>query len=151
MQKEDIIIKKAPIEIKIPQEFPYSDSQYVGVWHQTFTVPIVTKSHSHSLRIAGMITGCGIGQCYGLAGLGIFFDDEELTPRLMQEALKQVRANGIGAIIGTLGETYYKSNVKFLKVLEKIEFKEVAEYNNWAHGTNYMQKAFILKLHKTII
>ena len=47
----------------------------------------------------------------------------------------------IGSIITTVGDKYYTN--PFIKVLEELEFKNVAEYRNPRHGRGSSQRLYI--------
>lgn len=100
-----------------------------GFWHPASTFKYV--------EVAGTITGCGLAQLSGVA---------TLTEEVLDEIKEQYQADGVGAIICTLGQAYYDEEPKLLK----LGFELLKEYHNYRHedmdGETYLQRLYILTL-----
>ena len=108
--------------------------------YQTFSGSGAAGYYS-SLRICGLMTGCGAGQISGLASI------TESRVKEYQELLKQVKkaskATGMGMLVGTLGQAYWSSSHN--AVLE-CGFVQIGEYANYRHGQGggYKQRMYAL-------
>ena len=115
------------------QEFKEYDAG--GTWHQRYTI---TK-FGCILNIAGLITGCGLAQIYGISNI-----DPNVTKEDFLKELEPLKKDGAGGLIATLGKSYYIHEDKLLK----LGFELLSEYNNYRHSStgSYKQKLYLLKL-----
>jgi hypothetical protein len=120
--------QKEIIDIKDYKDF--------GTWHTN--LPFITIGNTR-LIVKGMITGCGIAQLHGVANLSA-----NINPDEFREKFQDIRDNGVGAVICTLGQSYYASEDKLLN----LGFEKLSEYSNYRHGQdgNYKQRLYIYKL-----
>lgn len=132
------LVKKLPVknieglEQGEPAKFPYG-----GTWH-----PLKTKSIKNTaFTVAGMMTGCGIAQMHGVVQL---CDNKGITKEDLLNSLKDIKSDGVGGIIATLGAGYYNREPDLLK----LGFELLSEYANYRHGSDgrYQQKCYMLKL-----
>src|SRR6187399_389811 len=100
-------------------------------WHQT-------RSYNYT-TVCGMNTGCGLAQIHGVVNLCL------LNPIEAREILKKIaddyRNDGAGAILATLGDSYY---ARYEQKLLNLGFKFLREYNNYRHGLGATQRLYIL-------
>lgn len=118
-------------ETKITE--PLKDFKHIGSWHKKWVIPFGIGS----LHIAGMITGCGIAQCYGVSMI-----DPNKTKEDLLKALSVIKSDGVGAIVCTLGHNFYSKEPSLLN----LGFEKLSEYVNYKHSSSYMQRLYILKL-----
>ena len=129
------------IKIEINKENTINDQ-----WH--FNIKIINGGSS--LYLSTNPSGCGQMILHNWAWSG--------TSEQKRESLKYIldiiqNKNGmlpdhpyfsrldIGSIITTVGDKYYTN--PFIKVLEELEFKNVAEYRNPRHGRGSSQRLYI--------
>ncbi len=117
------------------EEKPLNQYKDIGSWHTGSVIPFGISS----LTVRGMITGCGIAQCVGVANI-----DPDKTKEELLTAFKPLKDDGVGAIVCTLGQNYYTHEPKLLK----LGFEFLSEYPNYRHGNDgaYKQRLYILKL-----
>lgn len=129
---DDLVQKKAPPSSeKNAADGSYHEFQDTNRWHQKRIYC------NRKITVCGMITGCGIAQMYGVSDAS----EEELLKEL-PKIKSDFKADGAGAIIATLGKTYYNHEEKLLNV----GFELMKEYPNYRHGLNgsYTQRCYIL-------
>lgn len=112
----------------------------------------ITKPYKHgeynpvlTMSFSGMITGCGLGQIYGIASLRDTDECKKSFNEIMEEYAERVKEGKyakVGGLLGTLGESY-KSVWDYI---EKFGFKQIAEYTNHNHGPSYKQRLYIYEL-----
>ena len=97
------------------------------------------------VNIYRSITGCGLGVIYGLSHFRI--SDREAKGVDHKQALENIMkaSSGFGAIIGTLGEAYYKDSHQ---AILDLGFEQIAEYPNRNHGEKYTQRLYMLRIKK---
>lgn len=85
-----------------------------------------------TVKVCGMMTGCGLVQLYGAS---------VLNQKTLDDVIKDVRGQGAGAIICTLGQSYFQ----YEKNVLELGFTLLKEYNNYLHGAtgNYKQRLYI--------
>jgi hypothetical protein len=119
-----------------------------GSWHGTKTLKfkIMNESYEYSLIFAGMMTGCGLMQVYGMPTYLISNSNMEILKKQLKDFCASLRYNGVGAVIATLGRNYYEKTYHD-KILE-LGFKQIAEYPNYRHGQNgtYRQRLYIYEI-----
>lgn len=112
-----------------------------GTWHTGYTFG---GSYSYC-KLTGVKTGCGLMQLSGYVNLL----HSQVTDDELSEAFNYVKGSlindGVGAVMATNGSDYEddEATVNFLK---KAGFEEVCSYNNYLHGSNYIQRLYICKL-----
>lgn len=102
-------------------------------WHSEITIDLPSKNIY--FRIKNMESGCGsalLYQYHGITNPDIFEEIFTFVANIYKE-------DGAGTIITTLGESYDSWKQLFLK----LNFKNVATYNNYRHGDNYMQHLLV--------
>ena len=129
------------IKIELNKECKTNDQ-----WHSN----IIIRNGSSSLYLSTNPSGCGQMILHNWAWSG--------TSEQKRNSLKYIldiiqNKNGIvpdlpymsfldiGSIITTVGDEYYTN--PFIKVLEELEFKNVAEYRNPRHGRGSSQRLYI--------
>jgi hypothetical protein len=119
-----------------------------GSWHSTKTLKFKVRNESYegSLVFAGMITGCGLMQVYGMPTYLTSNSNMEILKKQLKDLCVSLKYNGVGAVIATLGQNYYES-VYHDKILE-LGFKQIAEYPNYRHEKNgmYKQRLYIYEI-----
>ncbi len=114
-------------------------AEIVGTWHPRKTFRI----GAGSVTVVSTITGCGLCQLYGSSSLSTYTIQEKEKALLDVEKMKaEMKTNGCGLIICTLGNGYYAS---CHKTLLSLGFKEMYEYHNWRHGAEGKQRIYILE------
>lgn len=108
-----------------------------GSWHPNIQLGI--------LNLYGMVTGCGIMQCRGV--MYITKDNFEKTKKDLNDYIEKFKTSniGVGMILCTLGETYYKFPDKEQFVLD-LGFKQLSEYRNYRHSDGYRQRLYGLEI-----
>jgi len=116
-----------------------------GSWHNLRSYKMST---GYTLTVVGMITGCGLAQMRGVST--IQQENIESVKKLFTETiLPTLKACGVGAIICTLGQAYYKKE----EIINQLGFEQISEYSNYCHGKSgaYKQRAYILKIKNEIV
>lgn len=138
IKKKRVVLKKRIIRragLNLPPDTDYKDS---GVWHQRMELRV----NGVYMSVSGMMTGCGVGQIYGISN----YCQGSSSPSKadLHKAFERVKNSGIGAIVATLGASYYKLEPKILA----LGFEFMSEYCNYQHGVDgkYKQKMYIIKL-----
>lgn len=109
---------------------------YIGSWHSRKII----DTGRRSIIVSGTITGCGLMQSYNISSLLIQNDSEEFE--VLQNELRKLKDNGVGAIIMTLGQDFYQYHERALS----FGFELISEYPNYRHRQPYNQRLYIFKL-----
>ena len=106
------------------------------------------------LILVGMLTGCGLAQLKGLAGVSKGCDKKEVL-EVFEQVKTYTRKMGVGAIIATLGESFYLNKLHNTdlegdenrhNLMIELGFEQISEYHNYIHGSQYKQRLYIIKL-----
>lgn len=109
-----------------------------GIWHRNRDFYVKSGGH---LSVRGMITGCGIMQVYGVSSL-----KPEVTKEELKTLFSELKDNGCGAVVCTLGDLYYNPQFQYEQNLLNAGFELLSEYHNYRHGNIAMQRLYIFKL-----
>lgn len=111
-----------------------------GYWHKQCHIDF----EKTKLNFAGLVTGCGLGQIYGISHLAQLIKKNKLTltSSEFKEKFKHQIKDGVGAVICTLGQNFYE----YENIIFELGFELLSEYNNYRHGNCYTQRLYIIKL-----
>lgn len=126
---------KTVVKTIIKENKPLSEYKDHGSWHGTRDLHIKGRK----LKLAGLITGCGLGQIHGVTQLG-----DDISKKEFIAALQDFKKDGVGAVLCTLGANHYQ----YEKTILNLGFEKMAEYSNYRHGDDgyYKQRMYLLKL-----
>jgi hypothetical protein len=138
--------------IKQPEAAPPPEPKYLeasfGTWHpkRQYTFSLPGLPYVRTLTTVSTITGCGLVQMYGILSLVAGATPEQLEyikNVFTTKILPELKVCGAGAIIVTLGRSYYPNEPTILK----LGFEKLSEYSNYRHGQDgkYKQRLYILK------
>lgn len=99
------------------------------------------------MQFGGMITGCGLGQIYGIASLRDTDACKQAFKEIMQEYAEKVKKGDlakVGALLATLGQSYKG----VWEYIEKFGFKQIHSYINYNHGETYEQRLYSYDLSR---
>lgn len=128
---------------------PVNDfTELSGSWHSTWTYNITyqiknsTSSFTSqiTLQVCGVITGCGLVQMHGISNISEHNFD--LVKEKLETIKNDLRNDGAGCIMCTLGQSYYNRE----ELLLSLGFIMVSEYANYRHGQDgkYKQRMYLL-------
>jgi len=121
-------------------------------WHNEFTVILTHRLLSIIIRItiSGSPGGCGVAIMHGIACSHYESKDKDKFLADLKEVFNKtsefIKCDGIGNIITTLGEMYYKGFNKIPMILNYLGFELISEYHNYRHGKDYMQRMYQYKI-----
>ena len=119
------------------------EALYTDHWHDAILGKYQLKDNKNILNFRLLTTPSGCGSVI-MKSYCIWGEFSDVLKEDLQKVLDQVKDNGVGAIITTLGQHFY--NDKTEKLLTDIfDMKCVSEYSNYRHHTdgNYKQKLYI--------
>lgn len=116
----------------------YSHRQGFKSWH---SYKKYTTKTGLTVTITDCPGGCGMQQIYAFPCYNQDFEECEL---LLNTVIKD-KSSGVGMIIAQVGATFY--NHTFIKVMEKLGFEVLTEYDNLQHSMSggYKQRVYGLK------
>ena len=121
-------------EVKPIAPEPMKHEDGVGYHHRKQNI----KIKGVSIVFAGLLTGCGLGQIYGVAYL-----PQDTSLEDFQPAIKAMEEDYLGGVIATLGDAHYEQE----ELILSLGFERMAEYRNTSH-TRGTQRLYFLKLNK---
>jgi hypothetical protein len=112
-----------------------------GSWHSR----CILDFKKTRLYLYGMCTGCGVMQ---LAGISNYLHEVKekriLDHDSFYQELVEVKSNGVGALVCTLGQSFYKYEEELLS----MGFELLSEYPNYRHDIfgRYKQRMYLFNI-----
>lgn len=129
------VIEKEVPSIEEKEKNNIETFPYKGSWHGHF------KFYKNIyLNIFGTVTGCGLAQIHGISDI-TSNNFNAIKKEFEDYIIPEMKKTGVGAIIATLGESYYAKET----LLIDLGFERMNEYHNYRHGSDYMQRIYLLK------
>jgi hypothetical protein len=149
--KKKAAVKEQIIAYKIPELTKEDIMACCGYNYGKVAIVIATPEREKVgyrtvVTLMPMLTGCGVGQMYGVLGFSNLKADLQHNLLKIEEIKKEALKHGYGSIIATLGSPYWTSHDQLLK---DIGFVVINEYYNNAHGgkkSNYKQRMYSLTI-----
>lgn len=118
---------------------PNKDNSKIYHWHPAIILSIRKESSTiFQLHTVNLSSGCGSLLFYGY---NVFYGGEannKVINVVLKRLLELYKESGVGSIITTVGQSHYDDRA--IDKFYELGFKEISEYNNHRHGSNYKQK-----------